>query len=255
MRESIKVIKWCGSISFLFLIMTYLVSVNIESCFISVDSVWISNNFLLTLLGGVFTSMLVVALCEVQKYLSAKANTEQYLFSHGFYLYLALVQMKANATGYLNHQELQVPKNLFNQSIMMIQGEMNALENTDYATFKHKQDTLMYEHGKLQADTLQKLQPLLLSGNRLEIAIIKEKIDDLKGETHYTGAQKVITSSRDRVKHVLNAEVDRLSVAISLIDQYLEKIDKYCGNRFRWHEKKDKLIIPDLLELMSKDTV
>ena len=60
MREIINVIKHCSFISFVFLILTYLTTVNIEGQFISVDSVWISNNFLVTLFGGVFASMLVV---------------------------------------------------------------------------------------------------------------------------------------------------------------------------------------------------
>jgi len=155
MRESIKVIKWCGCISLLFLILTLLVSVNIEGNFIKFNTVWMSNNhFLLTLFGGVFASMLVVVLCEIQKYLSAKANTEQFVFFQGLYLYQALEQMRVMAVDYLEHHELQVTENLFDESIRMIQSEMNALQNTDYASFKQKKDTLMYEHGRFRVDTI-----------------------------------------------------------------------------------------------------
>ncbi len=96
MRESIKVIKWCSAISLIFLILTYIVSVNIDSSFIAVNTVWLSNNFLITLFGGVFASMLVVGLCEVQNYLSAKSNAEQYIFFQGMYLYQALEQMRSH---------------------------------------------------------------------------------------------------------------------------------------------------------------
>ena len=80
MRESIKVIIWCSIVSIVFLILTYAVTVNAEAHFVVLDSVWISNNFLITLFGGIFASMLVVLLCEIQKYLSSKSRTEQYLF-------------------------------------------------------------------------------------------------------------------------------------------------------------------------------
>ena len=119
MRESIKVIKWCSFISIVFLILTYSVTVNSEGHFISVNSVWISNSFLITLFGGVFASMLVVVLCEIQKYLSAKTSTEEYLFYQSLYLYQALMQMKTIIGDYLNHNEWPVPENLFDESISL----------------------------------------------------------------------------------------------------------------------------------------
>ncbi len=59
MRESISVIKWCGLICIVFLVLTYAVTVNSEGNFITVDSVWISNSFLITLFGGVFALSLI----------------------------------------------------------------------------------------------------------------------------------------------------------------------------------------------------
>ena len=254
MRESIKVIKWCGFISLLFLILTYLVSVNIEGNFIKFNMVWMSNNFLLTLFGGVFASMLVVVLCEIQKYLSAKANTEQFIFFQGLYLYQALEQMRVISADYLEHQELQVTENVFDESIRMIQSEMNALQNTDYATFKQEKDTLMYEHGRFRVDTIQKLQPILQSGLKLRIAINEEQRDELQKqfETHQYGcAQTVVTSSRNRVRQVLSTEKEQLAEAVSLVNQYLETVDNYCGRRFKWTEVKRKLRFPYVDEWMS----
>ena len=122
MRESIKVIKCCGCISLLFLILTYLVSVNIEGNFIKFNTVWISNSFWLTLFGGVFASMLVVVLCEIQKYLSTKANAEQFIFFQALYLFQALEQMRVIVVDYLDYQELQVTENLFDESIRIYEG-------------------------------------------------------------------------------------------------------------------------------------
>ena len=161
MRESIKVIKYCSRASLVFLVLTYVVSVNIEGHFISTDSMLISNNFLITLFGGVFASMLVVVLCEVQKYLSVKTNTEEYLFYQSVYLYQALMQMRINIEDYLKHCEWKVPANLFDESIRMIQCEMNALQLTDYATFNNSNDSLMIEHARFRIESLSKMQPIL----------------------------------------------------------------------------------------------
>lgn len=160
MRESIKVIKWCGKLSLVFLVLTYLVSVNIESDFIKFHTVWLSNTFLLTLFGGIFASMLVVVLCEIQKYMSAKANIEQFLFYQGLYLYQALQQMHVIALDYLEHKDWRISENLFDESVRMIQGEMLAIQNTDYVTFKQRKDSLAYVHGVFRNDTLRNLQPL-----------------------------------------------------------------------------------------------
>lgn len=243
MRESIKVIKWCSAISLIFLILTYIVSVNIDSSFIAVNTVWLSNNFLITLFGGVFASMLVVGLCEVQKYLSAKSNTEQYIFFQGMYLYQALEQMRVIATDYLEHQELQITENLFDESIRMIQSEIYALQNTDYATFKQKQDSLMYEHGRFRLDTLREMIPILQSGIKLKIAINEEQQAILKKqiEMQQCGYGLIVTSQHERVRQVLNAEAERLFKAANQVDRYLSTVDGYCRNKFKWKEIKGKM--------------
>ena len=254
MRESIKVIKWCSCFTILFLVLTYIVSVNMEIEFIAFNSPWLSNNFLLTLFGGVFASMLVVVLCEIQKYLSAKANTEQYLFFQGLYLYQTLEQMRVIANDYLVHQEYQVTENLFDESVRTIQAEMNALQVTDYATFRQKQETLMFEHGRFRVETLPKLQPLLQSGTRLRIAINEAQIEDLQKqmESHqYVCSRPAITSSRGRISQALKCEEVLFSEAVALMDKYLATVDSYCGKRFKWAEVKGKLQFQHIGDLLA----
>ena len=56
MRTQIKVIRF-----------TYLITLNMEIGFLNLDTSWLSNNFALTICGGVFVSLLVMLICEVQK--------------------------------------------------------------------------------------------------------------------------------------------------------------------------------------------
>ena len=247
MRESIKVIKWCSFISIVFLILTYAVTVNSEGHYISVNSVWISNSFLITLFGGVFASMLVVVLCEIQKYLSTKASTEEYLFYQSLYLFQALMQMKTIIGDYLNHNEWPVPENLFDESIRMVQSEINALQITDYATFNHGEKTLMVEHGRFRVVTLPKIQPLLQGGTRLRLAINETDVEYLENQlaTHsYSGARKQITSNSPRVAQMLKNELDTISSAIGLVDTYISILNNYCKNRYKWNEVKESLVFP-----------
>ena len=245
MRESISVIKWCGLICIVFLVLTYAVTVNSEGNFITVDSVWISNSFLITLFGGVFASMLVVVLCEMQKYWNSKTNTEQFLFYQSFYLYQALMQMKTIIEDYLNHNEWRISENLLDESVRMIQSEMNALQVTDYATFKHDENTLMVEHGKFRIETLPRIQPLMQSGVRLKLAINETDMEYLQNQltTHtYSGASRKITAKSPKVAQMLNNELDTISSAIALVDNYISILNNHCNNRYKWNDVKSKLV-------------
>lgn len=243
MRESIKVIKWCSLISVFFLVLTYVVTVNSEGHFFVADSVWISNNFFLTLFGGAFASMLVVVLCEIQKYLSAKASTKQYLFYQSLYLYQALMQMKVIIKDY-QQSECIIPKNLFDDSVKAIQSELNALEWTDFVTFRQDENSLTVEHGRFCKNDIPRIRPILQSGIQLRLAINETEIGILQKnqETHtYSSSNRQITSKCPKVAQILNFELETVSSAIKLVESYICKIDNYCKNRYKWDDIKEKL--------------
>lgn len=249
MRESISVISWCSFVSALFLILTYGVTVNAEAHFFTLDSVWISNNFLITLFGGVFASMLVVLLCEIQKYLSSKKRTEQYLFYQSLYLYQALVQTRIFIEDFLNHGEWILPDNLFDESNRKIQCQLDAIQTTDYATFKHDKDSLMVEHGRFCIDVLPKIQPILQSGNRLRISINNAKIEYLQRQidtSMYSNRNLLITSKVPAVTKVLQEEKENILSYEMMVDSYITKVDKYCNGRFKWESLKGKLVYSHL---------
>lgn len=81
MKSCIETVRFTFKLSLLFGVITYLVTVNIETNFLSLNTIWISNNFVLTVCGGIVASFLVVLLSEIQKYFSAKISSESYLFT------------------------------------------------------------------------------------------------------------------------------------------------------------------------------
>ena len=66
MSSNIKVIRFTTIMSAIFAALTYFVALNISYQWFDIK--WLSNSFLLTIFGGAFASMLVVLICEVQKY-------------------------------------------------------------------------------------------------------------------------------------------------------------------------------------------
>ncbi len=73
--------------SILFLSLTYFITVNVEAHILEFNTIWLSNNLALTVFGGAFASMLVVLICEVQKYITVKTSVKEYIFYQALYLY------------------------------------------------------------------------------------------------------------------------------------------------------------------------
>ena len=80
MREDIKIIKLTGAICIISFLCTYLICINIETSFFTPDSIFVSNNFLLTISGGVLTGAILSLILEIQKYLLDKRQAENTLY-------------------------------------------------------------------------------------------------------------------------------------------------------------------------------
>ena len=126
MRGNIETIKFTAVISAIFAFLSYFITLNMELAFFAPQWSWISNNFALTVCGGVFTSTLVVLFCEVQKYLSNKADCEQYLFYQTMYLYSLIFQMQKNIEEYIENKEESVPEGLLEKPAQMAQSQVNS---------------------------------------------------------------------------------------------------------------------------------
>lgn len=255
MRESIVLIKWGSILSTVFLIITYIVSINAETGFLILESVWISNNFVLTLFGGAFTSMLVVMLCEIRKYLSVKSQSEQYLFDHGLYLYEFLLQLHQNIEAFLNHDEWPISENLFDDNLWRIRCEINALRATDYYTFKQTEDTLMNVQNRFRMETYLEIQFVLQFSERLKHAFYENEIENLQNaikDITLPSPFKLITSANPRVCGALQEGLSVSSSGIKIVNDYLESIDSHCNMRFQWMKKRDMISIPPIENCMEK---
>ncbi len=230
MSTSIKIIKFTSILSAIFLVITYLITVNIESNFISLNTIWISNNFLLTGFGGVFASILVVLFCEINKYLIDKKNTENQLFFQTLYLYQALFLMQHNVLDLQSHPNTLIPENVFDNTNQMIKSQVNFLRGIDYSCFK-KKNAIEKKLSSFKKETFQKFTPIENCVNLIRCAILEEKIDNLK---HNKNMPDYITSSHTRVAKVLSDQIDNLVPLLEEIGEFLKTIDDNCDNRYDW---------------------
>lgn len=235
-RGSVKVIKFTAVMSIVFLILTYFTTVNIEAHILELNTIWFSNDLALTVFGGAFASMLVVLICEVQKYISAKAAVEKYIFYQALYLYQALFLMQKNISDYQNSTEAIVPDNLLDETTRMIQSEIIALQSVDYAPFRQK-NLLLSAHQKFCRETAINMQPIMEGCNAVRIAINRIKTGHLQ-QNIPTGT---VTSANELMKAVLSIQFDRVSTALKEVNGYLKNIDKCCKHRYSWEKRREQI--------------
>ncbi|WP_165056956.1 hypothetical protein [Adlercreutzia sp. ZJ176] len=203
---------------------------------LELNTVWISNNFVLTVFGGALASMLVVLVCEMQKYINAKTSTEEYIFYQALYLYHALFLMQQNICDYQGRPEACVPENLLEETTRMVQSELAALRSTDYAPLKRR-NSLLEKHQDFCGKITENFQSVLSSDAAFKIAINKAKISFLQQGL----SGRAVTSADEPLRTVLSIQFDRASNALGKVDEYLEGIDEYCNQRYDWREQRKQI--------------
>lgn len=236
MRSNIATIKFTAIISTVFALLTYIVALNMEIAFFVPNWPWMSNSFVLTACGGVFTSTLVVMLCEIQKYMENKGNCAQHLFYQTMYLYSALFQMQKNVEEYINNQTKPVPEEALEIFTPMLQGQITAIRNVDYITFS-KKNSVMKAHNNFCTRELIEIESALLYANYLKRAVITTKIDNLQ----HSGQQGTVTSADALVKQTLGVINGKCIHLLDDLSGHLEAMDQACNNRFKWKEIKEKI--------------
>lgn len=236
MSSNIKTIKFTAKLSVVFAFFTYAVSLNMDLAFFSPNWSWMSNNFALTVCGGIFASTLVVMFCEIQKYWSNKVSCEQYLFYHTMYLYIALFLMERNVGEYIENKTESAPENLLESSVQKIQCQINALQSVDYTTFSSK-NKLMIALRNFYEEKLAGINVVLQYHNYLKSAILRTRIKNLE----QFGREKIVTSSDELVLKTLTIIDKQCKPLLDEISNYLEIIDQSCGGRFDWKTQQEKI--------------
>lgn len=236
MSGNIKTIKFTAKLSVFFALLTYVVSLNMELAFFVPNWRWISNNFALTVCGGVFASTLVVMLCEIQKYWSNKIDCEQYLFYQTMYLYIALFVMQRNVGEYIVTKTEPVPESLLESPVQKIQCQVNAIQSIDYTTFSSK-NKLMIARRDFSEENLAKINVVLQYHNYLKSAILRTRIRNLE----QFGKEKIVTSSDELVFKTLTIIDKQCKPLLDEISNYLKIIDQSCGGRFDWKIQREKI--------------
>lgn len=237
MKSSIKTIKYLAVLSVLLLLITYSISLNDENRWIVLNTPWLSNSFAFAIAGGSFASSLVVLACELQKYLSIKRQTEDYIFGQLFSLYAQIVIIHYNTKRQLNDISIPVPSNLIDEIANRGKMCLTNLTSIDYFTFCN--------HNAIKTQLIQyrgrsgtRIQLFLQDSTFLKIAINEDKIALLK-----QGKDVLITSNMPKTHQTLKKIFDDSSVVLSFIEKSLDIIDMNAKSAIIGVNLKEELFL------------
>ena len=233
METSVKIIKFTTIMSGIFMILTYGVSLNIAHLWFDIE--WLSNNFLLTIFGGIFASMLVVLICEVHKYLLLKREAENQIF---YYAGTIFGNLKTIQKDLEKQQKENIEANdYFTKYINETHEVINILQNLNYVSFC-KKNKMWYVYKNMCLWLTTEVFYMLDDGFCYKIAINRDKINNLKT----FGVEGQITSKSPYVSKILEIYYPRLLKLIEEMDKYMYMIDKQCNGRYVWDLKKASIL-------------
>lgn len=236
MSTSVNTIKWLLGVLLGVIILTYLISLNMENHFVIVNTRWLSNNFLFAIAGGALASLLIVLVCEIIRYRQLKLATEAVLFSNMGNLYGQFLIIRSSCKRVLNNHAL-VADNLIqpiSNSAAMFADSINSIDYTPLCN-KNKINEII---AQFKSEKYQILKSVLTSFIYYQIAIHEDEIF-LKKQ----GIQGGVTSDSPNVNQALNKVINQSTTILTYLDQIISQFDNELGNRYNWLNVKQSMNI------------
>ena len=255
MSTSVNTIKRLLWILIVVLILTYLISLNLENHYIALNAKWISNEFLFAIAGGAFASLLIVLICELIKYRQLKYATEGALFSYMGNLYGQILILKGNCTRTLNNHDI-VPDNLIQSTCDNAMMLADYISGIDYTLFRGNNNVCDIL-SKFRTEKSLFLKNVLIGFTYLRIAIHEDSKMLLQQDK-----RDLVTSDCSSTNKVLTKVVNQSTIILTYLDQIITRIDNELGYKYQWHNKKQQLntyqdnyIVKQLDDYLKEDFV
>lgn len=188
-------------------------------------------DFMLTIFGGIFASMLVVFMCEIQKYLLNKKQTEDELFYHMTIAYSNAMVMKNIMEDVINHPEKRVVENSLNQCREQVLLALFNVCKTDYTTFKKSQK--LFCSFQDFCKNIGSVEKLLNNSGYFDIAINTDKIMVLQINPQVSIEINGTYPTVAAIAKILRAQ---FQTVIEKCEKFMSEID--YSKRYNYEERK-----------------
>lgn len=238
MSGNVKIIKYTFGLSVLFLIVTYIVSLNIEIGFFVPNLPWLSNSFFLTIFGGMFGSTVVVLICEFKRYLINKKCMEDYFYNHSSFLCAYLLGLYNSLNTILVNSIEVADSSFLNISKDAAKAELNAIESGDYTTLID--NSLEREINIFRISDRNIIDEFLRDCTILDLAIRTDKNEKTKEEirkrTEDSNYDSQVYEKNKNVNKTLKILLKKAEDSLKLTENFLQIIDSHCDGRYKSNE-------------------
>lgn len=233
MSTSINTIKKLLWWLFGVLVVTYIMSLNIENHFVELNSKWVSNNFLFTIAGGIFASLIVVILCEFVRYRQIKYATEILLITYFASLYSQFLIIQSNCKRALDCQDA-IADNLIQSVCDNATMTTDSVNGIDYTPFRNNKikDILT----KFKTEMHITIKNILTGFFFYRIAYSEDKMILMNQRK-----REIITSDCPNVNKTLHKIVNQTTTILSYLDQIILQIDSEMGYKYNWQIRKQAI--------------
>ncbi len=205
-----------------------------ENHFILLNTKWISNNFLFSIAGGAFASLVIVLVCEIIKYHQHKQIAENILLINLENLYGQFLIIRGNCKRALNSLD-NIADNLIQPTCENARVIINHINGIDYLPFcsNSKIKELL---DQFNTDKQLAIKSVLSSFIFLSIAICEDKMVLLQKKM-----PEIVSSGCPNTNKALHKVIAQTSTILNYLDQIISQIDKELRNRHHWQILKQTL--------------
>ncbi len=233
MKEKIQSIKLNGMLCIIFIAITYLVTLNIENGFFQPDLWWMSNNFALTVSGGIATGFVAGLAYAIQEYRNCKSETEAKLFFAAGWLYSTFSHMDKNITEALENPQQPAIESLLKKYVSEGNQSNETIKQTEYITLLRNE--LKTNFADFKREECIKVQKILMQAYYYyDIAFNETKIDDLRSNK----INRTVLISDPKVKRILEILRKEIEDELPRIESLAEMVDRQTRKKYHWEEYK-----------------
>lgn len=225
MKAEVKITKCILLCTIISLVFAVVININIDKELFIFGWKIVLDNFVLTLVCGIFTGSLVILIEKIYRYEMSKSSARFYLYNIAGDLYAEIYYWHRNIRELNNNKSLQIPINLFSNKMPMIQNMLSSIRHTDYYPF-WKKERFFLKHEAFISNEYWELEKCFQNCVYFDFAINGKKYN--------------LPVDYTKVYDVLNILDTKFLVALDLIEKYLKSIEK-TEKRYNWEMRKGKI--------------
>lgn len=231
MSKIVDTIKKFLLISAVLMIAVYLISLNIENQFITLNSRWISNLLVFSIVCSAFASIVVFILCEYVRYKQTKLETEHKILYSLANLYSQVKIIQGNCRRAKTNNDIvtnELVASISNNAMMIL----DSISQIDYKTFS-KMNKVCTILADFQNNKLINLKMRISNFSFLGVAVTGEKARLAK-----EGKSLEVRSNNHLIDIALSKIINETIDICDYLNDVLCNMNSSLGNRYKWKETK-----------------